>query len=61
MCLPEAEGDEETWEEDVAEADHVVAVPHVELLGHLEDHRQARPIIRALGNLYHTSEVTVAL
>lgn len=54
LCfLPEAEGDEEPREEDVPEADHVVAVPHVELLGHLQDHRQARPVVRALGNLHH--------
>ena len=48
---PETESNKQSWEENVPESNHVIPIPRIELLWHLQYHGKARPIITATSNL----------
>lgn len=48
---PETESNKQSGEENVPEPNHVVPIPRIELLRHLQYHGEARPVIAATSNL----------
>ena len=49
--LPETESNKQSWEENVPKSNHVIPIPWIELLWHLQHHGKARPIVTTTSNL----------